>query len=65
MSVLLGLLDVEPGSAEHAWVGPASGPEGKRAFGGQFMAQSLAAACRTVDPAKAADQHAPAVPAGR
>jgi acyl-CoA thioesterase II len=53
MSVLLGLLDVAPGSVEHTWLGPASGPEGKRAFGGQFMAQSLAAACRNVDPAKA------------
>jgi acyl-CoA thioesterase II len=47
------LLDVAPGSVEHTWLGPASGPEGKRAFGGQFMAQSLAAACRNVDPAKA------------
>jgi acyl-CoA thioesterase-2 len=53
MSALLGLLDVQPGSAEHTWLGPASGPEGKRAFGGQFMGQSLAAACRDVDPAKA------------
>ena len=52
MSVLLGLLDVRPGDAGDAWVGPASGPEGKRAFGGQFMAQSLAAAARTVDAEK-------------
>ncbi len=31
-----------------AWTGPASGPEGKRAFGGLIAAQSLAAACHTV-----------------
>jgi len=53
MSALLELLDVQPGSDERTWLGPASGPEGKRAFGGQFMGQSLAAACRTIDPAKA------------
>jgi acyl-CoA thioesterase II len=53
MSALLGLFELLVGSGEQNWVGPASGPEGKRAFGGQFMAQSLAAACRTVDPAKA------------
>jgi acyl-CoA thioesterase-2 len=53
MSALLGLFELSVGSGEQNWVGPASGPEGKRAFGGQFMAQSLAAACRTVDPAKA------------
>jgi acyl-CoA thioesterase-2 len=53
VSALLGLFDLTSGSAADAWIGPASGPEGKRAFGGQFMAQSLAAACRTVDPAKA------------
>lgn len=52
MSRLLHLLDVQPGRGEDTWIGPASGPEGKRAFGGQFMAQSLAAAARTVDPAK-------------
>src|SRR4029079_7414417 len=38
-----------PTDAEDTWVGPASGPEGKRSYGGQFVAQSLAAACRTVD----------------
>ncbi|HEV7418903.1 MAG TPA: acyl-CoA thioesterase domain-containing protein [Mycobacterium sp.] len=52
MSVLLGLLDVRAGADEDTWQGPASGPEGKRSFGGQFMAQSLAAACRTVEAAK-------------
>ena len=52
MSALLRLLDVQPGDSEDAWLGPASGPEGKRAFGGQFMAQSLAAASRTVDASK-------------
>ena len=52
MSALLRLLDVGPGSDDGSWIGPASGPQGKRAFGGQFMAQSLAAAARTVDPAK-------------
>jgi acyl-CoA thioesterase-2 len=49
MSRLLGLLDFQPGDAEDVWIGAASGPEGKRSYGGQFMAQSLAAACRTVD----------------
>lgn len=49
MSTLLKLLDVQPGDAEDTWTGPASGPDGKRAYGGQFVAQSLAAACHTVD----------------
>ncbi|GAB7070140.1 thioesterase family protein [Mycolicibacterium hodleri] len=49
---MLRLLDVRPGGSEDSWIGPASGPEGKRAYGGQFMAQSLAAAARTVEPAK-------------
>jgi acyl-CoA thioesterase-2 len=52
MSRLQALLDVRPGIDSQAWIGPASGPEGKRAFGGQFMAQSLAAAARTVDAEK-------------
>jgi acyl-CoA thioesterase len=52
MSVLLDLLDVRAGADEDTYLGPASGPEGKRSFGGQFMAQSLAAACRTVESAK-------------
>lgn len=52
MSRLLGLLDVgEIGS--QTWRGAASGPEGKRAYGGQLVAQSLAAASRTVDRVKA------------
>jgi acyl-CoA thioesterase II len=49
MSRLLKLLDLRPGEAEDSWIGPASGPDGKRSYGGQFVAQSLAAACRTVD----------------
>jgi acyl-CoA thioesterase II len=49
VSRLLKLLDVQQGSDADTWIGPASGPEGKRAFGGQFVAQSLAAACRTVE----------------
>ena len=52
MSALLDLLDLRPGADGDAWLGPASGPEGKRSFGGQFMGQSLAAACRTVDAVK-------------
>jgi acyl-CoA thioesterase-2 len=48
VSRLLELLDVQPGGDDHAWIGRASGPAGKRAFGGQFAAQSLAAAARTV-----------------
>lgn len=52
MSRLLRLLDVRRAGSEDSWIGPASGPEGKRAYGGQFMAQSLAAAASTVEPAK-------------
>ncbi|TPG36889.1 acyl-CoA thioesterase [Mycolicibacterium hodleri] len=52
MSELLSLLDVHPGPSEDSWIGPASGPEGKRSFGGQFMAQTLAAAARTVESTK-------------
>jgi acyl-CoA thioesterase II len=48
MSRLLKLLDVQAGDGHDAWIGPASGPDGKRAYGGQFVAQSLAAALRTV-----------------
>src|SRR5258708_6692806 len=49
MSALLKLLEMSPGDDTDSWVGPASGPAGKRAYGGQFRAQSPAAACRTVD----------------
>lgn len=49
MSKLLDLLDVRPGPGTDSWIGPASGPAGKRAYGGQFVAQSLAAAIRTVE----------------
>jgi acyl-CoA thioesterase II len=49
MSTLLKLLDLESGADADSWIGPASGPAGKRAYGGQFVAQSLAAAYRTVD----------------
>ncbi len=52
MSTLLGLLDVTATGAQ-TWRGAASGPEGKRAYGGQLAAQSLAAAARTVDAPKA------------
>lgn len=49
MSALLKLLELDPGDSNDTWIGPGSGPDGKRAYGGQFVAQSLAAACRTVD----------------
>jgi len=52
VSALLRLLDVRSGNSDDSWIGAASGPEGKRAFGGQFMGQSLAAAAHTVEPAK-------------
>jgi acyl-CoA thioesterase-2 len=50
VSTLLKLLEVQPGADADTWIGPASGPDGKRAYGGQFVAQSLSASCRTVDP---------------
>jgi acyl-CoA thioesterase-2 len=49
MSRLLELLDLKAGREDDTWIGPASGPAGKRSYGGQFVAQSLAAACHTVD----------------
>jgi acyl-CoA thioesterase II len=49
MSALLKLLDLDQGADADTWIGPASGPAGKRSYGGQFVAQSLAAACHTVD----------------
>ena len=51
MSELLRLLELRPGP-EDVFVAPGYGPEGKRAFGGQFLAQTLAAAARTVDEPK-------------
>lgn len=52
MSRLLDLLDVTM-AGSGTWRGRASGPDGKRAYGGQLVAQSLAAAARTVDAGKA------------
>jgi acyl-CoA thioesterase II len=49
MSALLRLLAPAPGADAHTWLGPASGPTGKRSYGGQFVAQSLASAFGTVD----------------
>ncbi|WP_199254897.1 acyl-CoA thioesterase [Mycolicibacterium mengxianglii] len=46
MSALLELLELRGGG--DTWQAPGHGPEGKRAFGGQFLAQSMAAAGRTV-----------------
>ncbi len=51
MSALLDLLDVTAATAD-TWQGRGSGPEGKRAYGGQLVAQSLAAAARTVEAVK-------------
>ncbi len=52
MSTLLDLLDVAGGVSD-TWRGRGSGPPGKRAYGGQLVAQALAAAAHTVDTAKA------------
>ncbi len=51
MSDLLRLLELRPETGD-VFVAPGYGPEGKRAFGGQFLAQTLAAAARTVDESK-------------
>ncbi|GAB3233132.1 acyl-CoA thioesterase [Mycolicibacterium hippocampi] len=51
MSTLLDLLDVTAGSGD-TWQGRGSGPAGKRAYGGQLVAQALAAASRTVNAEK-------------
>jgi len=51
MSALLDLLDLRAGD-DGVFVAPGYGPEGKRAFGGQFLAQSLAAAIRTIEAPK-------------
>ena len=47
MSALLELLDVTAGPAD-TWQGRGSGPAGKRAYGGQLVAQALASGSRTV-----------------
>ena len=49
MSTLLKLLGLRAGAGADSFIGPASGPAGKRSYGGQFVAQSLAAAWDTVD----------------
>jgi len=46
--VLTGLLTVTP-VGEDVFSGPANGPAGKRAYGGQLAGQAFVAACRTVD----------------
>lgn len=51
MSTLLDLLDVVAGPA-NTWRGLGRGPVGKRAYGGQLVAQALAAASETVDVTK-------------
>ena len=51
MSTLLELLDVAAGPSD-TWKGRGSGPAGKRAYGGQLVAQALAAASRTVEAEK-------------
>ncbi len=47
MSALLDLLDLRA-EADDAWIASGHGPAGKRAFGGQFVAQSMAAAARSI-----------------
>lgn len=47
MSTLLKVLDVRADG--DGYRGESMGPDGKRAYGGQLAAQSLAAACRTVE----------------
>ena len=47
MSDLLRLLDLHE-SAPDTWTASGHGPAGKRAFGGQFVAQSMSAAARSV-----------------
>lgn len=48
MSALLRLFELDAHDDGDTWCGPASGPVGKRAFGGLRAAQSMAAAARTV-----------------
>ena len=52
MSTLLKLLDLAHGNGADVWIGAASGPAGKRTYGGQSIAQSLAAASKTVEPGR-------------
>lgn len=52
MSALVDLLTLESGEGGDVWIGLGPGPDGKRAYGGQLFAQSLAAACYTVDRAR-------------
>jgi acyl-CoA thioesterase-2 len=51
MSRLVKHLELQQ-TVNDTWLGPASGPAGKRAFGGHLAAQSLSAACHTVDRAR-------------
>ncbi|WP_299563164.1 acyl-CoA thioesterase II [uncultured Mycolicibacterium sp.] len=53
MSVLVDVLTLRPGEGADVWIGAGAGPAGKRAYGGQLLAQSLAAAARTVEPDRA------------
>jgi acyl-CoA thioesterase II len=48
MTALQELLTLRPNGVDR-WTGPGPGPAGKRAYGGQLVAQSLAAAAQTVD----------------
>ncbi|MBI3692134.1 MAG: thioesterase family protein, partial [Mycolicibacterium aromaticivorans] len=52
MSALSRLLTVAPDQSG-GFVGEASGPPDKRAYGGHLAAQAMAAACHTVDADKA------------
>ncbi|MFA5708540.1 acyl-CoA thioesterase [Mycolicibacterium sp.] len=47
MSALLKVLQLEP-AGPGVWVGRGHGPAGKRAYGGQFLAQSLASAAASL-----------------
>ncbi len=48
MSALSKILDLETAGSD-VWVGMGYGPSGKRAYGGQFLAQSLASAALSLD----------------
>ena len=49
--MITALLDVSADGPD-SYTGPANGPVGKRAYGGLLAAQSLASACRTVEPGR-------------